>query len=102
MQNKDWKRWNVRVREGLIAMQVQGDGCDQGSWDPFLPEPDVWGQKAGRLFLTSLSLLTLEVYYRYLPLYRPADTDPSPPEAVPAADDERKAAKPGAAGDTGG
>jgi hypothetical protein len=92
MQNKDWQRWNVRVREALIAMQVTGDGCDRGSWDPILPQPDIWAQKAGRLFLTSLSLLTLEVYYRYLPLYRPADTDPSPMEAVPAAADERKAA----------
>jgi hypothetical protein len=75
MQNDDWKRWNVRVREGLIAMQVQGGNCDRGSWDPFQPEPDRWGIAAGRLFLTSLSLLTLEVYYRWLPLYQPSDAD---------------------------
>jgi hypothetical protein len=34
-----------------------------------------WGIRAGRLYLTSLSLLTLEVYYRYLPLYRSYDDD---------------------------
>ncbi len=75
MQNDDWKRWNVRVRDGLVAMQVKGGGCDRGSWDPFLPQPDRWAATAGRLFLTSLSLLTLEVYYRYLPLYQPSDAD---------------------------
>jgi hypothetical protein len=75
MQNKDWERWNVRVRDGLVAMQVTGNGCDRGSWDPVLPQPDRWGVAAGRLFLTSLSTLTLEVYYRYLPLYQLSDGD---------------------------
>ena len=37
MQNDDWKRWNLRVREGLITMQVTGEGCDRGSWDPVEP-----------------------------------------------------------------
>src|SRR3954453_13407362 len=69
MQNKDWQRWNVRVRDGLVAMQVKGEGCDRGSWDPFHPQPDAWASRsAGRLYVTSLSLLTLEVYYRFLPL----------------------------------
>ena len=80
MQNKDWERWNVRVREGLIGMQVKSKGCDRGSWDPNIPQPDRWGattgrEGAGRLFVTSLSILTLEVYYRYLPLYQPTDSD---------------------------
>ena len=75
MKNKDWERWNLRVREGLIGMQVKEDGCAQGSWDPSLPVPDRWGRSAGRLYVTSLSILTLEVYYRYLPLYRGYDDD---------------------------
>jgi hypothetical protein len=75
MQNKDWERWNVRVRDGLVSMQVHGAGCDRGSWDPVSPQVDRWGASAGRLFVTSLSILTLEVYYRYLPLYQPADND---------------------------
>ena len=75
MQNKDWPRWNVKVRDGLVDMQVTGTGCDRGSWDPLQPIPDRWARTGGRLYLTSLSLLTLEVYYRYLPLYRPSDTD---------------------------
>jgi hypothetical protein len=45
----------------MIAMQVTGASCTRGSWDPFAPQPDLWAQKAGRLFLTSPALLTLEV-----------------------------------------
>ncbi len=74
MQNKNWKQWNVRVRDGLIGMQVVSKGCDHGSWSPMLPQPDRWGTKGGRLFQTSLSILTLEVYYRFLPLYRNEDS----------------------------
>ena len=98
MQNKDWERWNVRVRDGLVAMQVKGGGCDRGSWDPFLPQPDRWARTGGRHFLTALSLLTLEVYYRYLPLYQPSDTDPlrGKDEGAPA--EARKATNPPQAG----
>lgn len=94
MQNDDWKRWNVRVRDGLVSMQVTGVGCDRGSWDPNSPQPDTWASTqnrhgAGRLFLTSLSVLTLEVYYRYLPLYQPTDGGLNildPEKAAPAAE----------------
>ena len=75
MKNKDWETWNLKVREGLISMQVKDGTCANGSWDPNFPAVDVWGQRAGRLFNTSLSILTLEVYYRYLPLYRDYDED---------------------------
>ena len=92
MQNKDWERWNVKVRDGLVSMQTGGDGCDRGSWHPNSPQPDVWASSAGRagagrLFLTALSTLTLEVYYRFLPLYQPSDVDRDKlnPEAKEAA-----------------
>ncbi len=74
------------MRDGLIAMQVTGNGCDRGSWDPFTPEPDRWGRTAGRHFVTALSLLTLEVYYRYLPLYQPNDSDQDKLESPPRED----------------
>ena len=65
-----------RSARGLIAHAGQGrDGCDRRELGPASPPPDRWGQRAGRLFLTSLSILTLEVYYRYLPLYRDYDED---------------------------
>lgn len=94
MKNKDWERWNVRVRDGLVSMQTPaGKNCDAGSWDPSFPQEDLWGTMGGRLYTTSLSLLTLEVYYRYLPLYRDpgdempgSDRDPDEMRERPIAD----------------
>ncbi|MDR3632267.1 MAG: terpene cyclase/mutase family protein [Isosphaeraceae bacterium] len=88
MHNKEWPRWNVKIRESLIRTQVAGQGCDRGSWDPFLPQLDTWGGSAGRLYETALTLLTLEVYYRYLPLYRRSENDPPEKEAIGAGKDE--------------
>jgi len=82
MKNRDWERWNAKVREELIRTQVQEDSCAFGSWDPLVPQPDRWGGPGGRLFQTSLSILTLEVYYRYLPLYRSSDLEKLESEAV--------------------
>lgn len=39
-----------------------------GSWDPHNPVPDRWAV-AGRIYVTTLNLLSLEVYYRHLPIY---------------------------------
>jgi hypothetical protein len=75
MQGNEWRKWNIRVRDGLVTMQVTGDGCDRGSWDPNRPVGDAWGHQVGRHFVTTLSLLTLEVYYRYLPLYRSRESE---------------------------
>jgi hypothetical protein len=65
----DWDNWNRKMRKLLIESQVR-KGCAEGSWDPSLPAKDVWGEHGGRIMMTSLSALTLEVYYRYLPLYK--------------------------------
>jgi hypothetical protein len=70
-----WRKWNSRMQPMLIRMQVRGEGCDRGSWDPNKPVADRWGFDAGRHFVTTLSLLTLEVYYRYLPLYKNRDKE---------------------------
>jgi hypothetical protein len=64
-----WDKWNRKVRGILIETQAKV-GCAAGSWDPETPVQDYWGATAGRLMVTSLSALTLEVYYRYLPLYK--------------------------------
>ena len=87
MRGEQWDRWNPKIREGLIGLQVKDDTCAKGSWDPFSPVPDIWAERAGRLYLTSLSILTLEVYYRYLPLYRTADDDQEKMDAILKADD---------------
>ncbi len=62
-----FKDWNPRVRDMLINKQVVGAGDNSGSWDP---DTGTIGGMCGRLGTTCLCLLTLEVYYRHLPLYK--------------------------------
>ncbi|MFM8892614.1 MAG: hypothetical protein ACKOTB_13510, partial [Planctomycetia bacterium] len=64
----DWDEWYKELEEVLAARQVAG-GPLGGSWDPLGPAPDRWGQYGGRLYVTTLHLLTLEVPYRHLPIY---------------------------------
>jgi hypothetical protein len=96
MRGEQWEHWNQKIREGLIGLQVKDETCAKGSWDPFQPVPDIWAERAGRLYLTSLSILTLEVYYRYLPLYRTADDDKEQLDGVLRADDFSDKEKPAA------
>jgi len=72
LQGSDWETWNSAVRDELVKNQAKGGGKTGGSWNPFSPpgSPDENGDKGGRLYVTCLCLLTLEVYYRHLPLYR--------------------------------
>ncbi len=63
-----WKAWYGDLYPMLIRTQLP-DGDWAGSWDPLTPIPDAWGEYGGRLYVTTLNLLSLEVYYRHLPLY---------------------------------
>lgn len=64
-----WNSWNPKMRELLISSQNQGkDLTLKGSW---APQGKRFTGYSGRLMTTSLALLTLEVYYRHLPLNRP-------------------------------
>ena len=69
VQGPEWDDWNRQMRRVLIETQCQ-EGCATGSWDPDKPTKDRWGAPGGRVMITSLSCLTLEVYYRYLPLFK--------------------------------
>jgi hypothetical protein len=60
-----WDRWNTRLRDLLIAHQCR-EGERRGSWEP--PKGG-FDEVGGRTFVTVLNILSLEVYYRYLPLY---------------------------------
>jgi hypothetical protein len=64
----DWKAWNLKNRELLVKTQ-NDDRTRPEVWGSWSPQGDQWGQAGGRLMVTSLNLLSLEVYYRYLPLY---------------------------------
>lgn len=67
MEGEEWDLWNHRMRELLIRTQ-ETSGHREGSWSP---EGVDWGKRGGRIYATSLALMTLQVYYRHLPLYRP-------------------------------
>lgn len=59
-----WPDWNRKLRERLIAEQATR-GHERGSWY-YEHEHSAIG---GRLYNTCMALMTLEVYYRYMPLY---------------------------------
>lgn len=61
-----WPRWNARNRDQLVTRQA-AHGHEAGSW--FFADHDT--APGGRLAHTALAVLTLEVYYRLLPIYRP-------------------------------
>ena len=69
MQGDHWQAWNDRLRPLLVESQAQ-EGPLAGSWDPRAPVPDRWQDAGGRIYVTTMHLLMLEVYYRHLPLYR--------------------------------
>jgi len=68
MGGEHWEKWNQRLNPILVDEQIKV-GPQSGSWDPLKPVPDRWSAHAGRLYLTTLNLLSLEVYYRHLPIY---------------------------------
>jgi hypothetical protein len=70
-RHHDWDRWNTRLRDHLVATQAT-QGHERGSWH----FPDRWGDIGGRLYTTAMCAMTLEVYYRYLPLYESIDDFP--------------------------
>ncbi|NDC54131.1 MAG: hypothetical protein EBZ74_07500 [Planctomycetia bacterium] len=65
-----WPRWNARNRDQLVASQARF-GHETGSW--FFADHDT--APGGRLAHTALAVLTLEVYYRLLPIYREEAVD---------------------------
>ena len=68
MDGELWERWHQQLHPLLIKSQVK-TGDMAGSWHPFEPVPDRWGIHGGRLYVTTMNLLSLEVRYRLLPLY---------------------------------
>ncbi len=60
-----WQRWNTALKAMLLPNQRR-DGDFDGSWDPLSQHEKM----AGRAYTTALGALSLEIYYRYLPMYR--------------------------------
>jgi hypothetical protein len=63
-----WDAWNSQLQAALLPLQRRESSGFDGSWDP---DP-VWGGHGGRVYSTAMAAMTLEVYYRHLPLHRQA------------------------------
>ena len=81
-----WEQWESNLHPLLVRSQIQS-GDMSGSWDPYTPVPDRWGVHAGRLYVTTMNLLSLEVKNRKLPLYD--DTLEGSANPVVEEDDDR-------------
>ncbi|WDI42316.1 prenyltransferase/squalene oxidase repeat-containing protein [Bremerella sp. P1] len=85
MQDESWKRWAGKLQPKLLDSQIKA-GEFSGSWDPKCR----WGGYGGRVYSTAMATLSLEVYFRYLPIYRDFEAEmprvaekPSPSVAIP-------------------
>lgn len=75
-QGPVWLAWNEKLKEVLPLIQRK-DGAESGSWNPT-------GQHivpGGRVISTAFATLSLEVYYRLLPMYGFRNED-APPAKV--------------------
>lgn len=64
---KLWTEWNDRTRDMLVATQGTS-GHEKGSWPG--------AKEGGRHFNTCLAAMTLEIYYRKLPVYQRLSLEP--------------------------
>ena len=72
MGGEAWAAWNAMFRDALVKAQVhkvtEGGKFVRGSWDPKNHKRGTG--KAGRVYCTAMAILSLEVYYRFLPVYK--------------------------------
>jgi len=65
MRGEAWEKWNNQIQEFLRRTQQRG-GEEDGCWDT----NSKYGSRGGKVYTTAINALTLEVYYRYLPMYK--------------------------------
>ncbi len=65
-QDESWRKWNEALKSRLINTQRPDGNELAGSWD----NTCLWSGYGGRVYSTAMACLCLEVYYRYLPMYR--------------------------------
>ena len=65
-----WEKWNEKLKAYLIKTQSR-KGFTTGSWY----FDDKHAEVGGRLYVTCLSAMILEVYYRHMPLYSEKSLD---------------------------
>ncbi|MCG3181477.1 MAG: hypothetical protein BIFFINMI_03873 [Phycisphaerae bacterium] len=87
MGGQFWARWSAAMQDVLLRTQdstLRPDGWPThrfGSWQAYSVDRwgANWGAVGGRVYMTAMNALTLEIFYRYLPLYeQPAEFDYGP------------------------
>ena len=64
---QEWTKWNDQMRDYLVREQIK-KGNAAGSW--FIgDEKNFSNQRGGRLYSTAMTIMTLEVYYRFPQVY---------------------------------
>jgi len=71
----DWHTWSQQLYPRLIETQTAA-GPMAGSWDPNANQPSATG---GRLYVTAMNLLSLEIQNRHLPPASSAQRVPTSP-----------------------
>lgn len=61
-----WEAFNGELRDWLVDQQVDSGGA-AGSW--YYGGNTHTARSAGRLGVTAMSTMILEVYYRHMPIY---------------------------------
>ena len=64
-----WDAWNRKMERLLVRPRTSTPIASAGKLGPQRPDQGPMGRPRRAAMMTSLSALTLEVYYRYLPLY---------------------------------
>lgn len=67
---EEWEQWNLKMRDILVESQ-ESSGHRAGSWNPRGDHASA----GGRIYMTALSVCSLEVYYRHLPIFRQIKLD---------------------------
>ena len=76
-QGPIWAGWNEQLKETLPLIQRK-DGNESGSWDLGSGH----AVAGGRVVSTTMATLSLEVYYRLLPMYGFRNKDAAPPKKI--------------------
>jgi hypothetical protein len=67
-----WKEWNAKMRDALVTSQST-NGHEEGSW--MFAGGDPGFKEGGRLYCTAMATMTLEIYYRHMPIYQEKNVD---------------------------
>lgn len=71
LRHAEWNQWNQSNRDFLVAQQSK-EGHSKGSW--YIGKSH-FNQVGGRLYCTAMATLSLEVYYRFMPIYHEIKED---------------------------